>query len=372
MLDINLFRIEKGGNPELVRESQRKRFSSVEIVDEIITLDQAWIRHRFNVDELNKDINSLQLKIAEVKKSQKIKDKEISNSEEDVTSLLTKKNLLEESREREEIRLNAVWEELNTKLVSIGNIVHESVNVSNNEENNRVIRNWKPENYAHEMRDVQQHDLLIHHEILAKIEGYDPERGANVMGHRGYYLTGYGVLLNQAIINYGLNFLWKKGFKLIQTPFMMKKDIMAETCQLSQFDEELYKVMGDGIDKYLIATSEQPLSAFHRHEWLDPKTLPLKYAGISTCFRKEAGAHGKDTWGVFRTHQFEKVEQFVYTEPEKSWEVFEEMINNSEEFYQSLNIPYRIVEIVSGALNNAAAKKYDLEAWFPGSSKFML
>lgn len=135
-------------------------------------------------------------------------------------------------------------------------------------------------------------------------------------------------------------------------------------------------MVADGDDRYLIATSEQPISAFHSDEWFEKtsETLPVRYAGYSTCFRKEAGAHGRDTWGIFRVHQFEKVEQFCLTDPEKSWEMLEEMLGSSEEFYQSLGLSYRVVVIVSGALNNAAAKKYDLEAWFPfqGYSPFLL
>eukprot|EP01070_Trichotokara_eunicae_P002801 Trichotokara_eunicae@DN2927_c1_g1_i2.p1 len=119
-------------------------------------------------------------------------------------------------------------------------------------------------------------------------------------------------------------------------------------------------------DLYLIATSEQPISALHKGKSLDAKTLPLRYAGVSTCFRKEAGSHGKDTWGIFRVHQFEKIEQFVICSPEESWALHEEMIKAAEEFYQSLNLPYRVVNLASGELNDAAAKKYDLEAWFPG------
>jgi seryl-tRNA synthetase len=151
---------------------------------------------------------------------------------------------------------------------------------------------------------------------------------------------------------------------------------MAETCQLSDFDESLYKVEGKGSeendnnDYYLIATSEQPISAFHRDEWIEEKSLPIRYAGTSTCFRKEAGAHGKDTWGIFRIHQFEKIEQFVLTKPEDSWAAHEEMIATSQEFMKSLELPYQVINIVSGALNDAAAKKYDLEAWFPGYNAF--
>jgi len=152
----------------------------------------------------------------------------------------------------------------------------------------------------------------------------------------------------------------------------MLKDYMAKTAQLDDFDEQLYKVVdGDEAnDKYLIATSEQPISAFHADEWLIAKDLPIKYAGYSTCFRKEAGAHGKDTWGIFRVHQFEKIEQFVLSAPENSWELFNEMIEHSEEFFKSLGLSYRVVAIVSGALNNAAAKKYDLEAWFPFQGEY--
>lgn len=149
---------------------------------------------------------------------------------------------------------------------------------------------------------------------------------------------------------------------------------MAKTAQLSQFDEELYRVSegandGEG-DRYLIATSEQPLSCLHSEEWLQPGQLPIKYSGYSTCFRKEAGSHGRDAWGVFRVHQFEKVEQFILCKPDESWQHFDEMMATSEEFYKSLGLPYKVVGIVSGALNNAAAKKYDLEAYFPFQAEY--
>jgi seryl-tRNA synthetase len=178
-----------------------------------------------------------------------------------------------------------------------------------------------------------------------------------------------------------LQILDKKNYTPLYTPFFMKKEVMQEVAQLSQFDEELYKVVGKSSEladdkaveeKYLIATSEQPIAAFHRDEWLPESALPLRYAGMSSCFRQEVGSHGRDTRGIFRVHQFEKIEQFCITEPgnNKSWEMLEEMIGNAEEFNKALGIPYRVVVIVSGALNNAAAKKYDLEAWFPGSGAF--
>lgn len=147
---------------------------------------------------------------------------------------------------------------------------------------------------------------------------------------------------------------------------------MGKCAQLAQFDEELYKVTGDGDEKYLVATSEQALCAYHLGDRIYRAELPIRYAGYSTCFRKEAGSHGRDTAGIFRVHQFEKIEQFCITSPNgnESWEMFEEMIQNSQDFYKELGLPYQVVSIVSGALNLAAAKKYDLEGWFPASQTY--
>ena len=160
-----------------------------------------------------------------------------------------------------------------------------------------------------------------------RIGGYEPERGVATAGHRAYYLTGPGVMLNQALISYSLTYLSQRGYTPVQPPYFMNKNVMAGVAQLSQFDEELYKVTGDGEEKYLIATSEQPICAYHQGvTGSDKRRLRLSMlTGMSTCFRKEAGKHGKDTWGIFRVHQFDKIEQFVITDPEKSWEMHEEM-----------------------------------------------
>ncbi|KAL2133547.1 hypothetical protein VTI74DRAFT_2159 [Chaetomium olivicolor] len=354
MLDVNDFIVERGGNPELIRESQRKRHAPVEAVDEVIAMFEDHRRTAYAATQLNARINEVQKQIGPKKKAK-----------EDVTDLLKAKADLE--KEKKDLLASAAEKEklLKAKVRTIGNIVHDSVPVSDNEDNNRVERTWAPEGVTFEKRNV-----LSHHEVLDKLDGYDPERGVKVVGHRGYFLRKWGVFLNQALINYGLEFLNDRDYIPLQTPQLMLRDQMAKTAQLSQFDEELYKVTGDQADKYLIATSEQPISAYHSDEWLQPKQLPLKYAGYSTCFRKEAGAHGKDVWGIFRVHEFTKVEQFCITDPEKSWEMFDSMIGTSEEFFKSLGIPYRVVAIVSGALNNAAAKKLDLEAWFPHQGEF--
>lgn len=258
---------------------------------------------------------------------------------------------------------------LRKKAGLVGNYVADSVPVDNNEDNNEIVRKWSPEGF-----EVGQRKKLSHHEVLLRLDGYDPVRGVKLVGHRGYCLTGYGMFLNMALINYGIQFLFERGYTPNQPPFMLDRQQMAKTAQLSQFDEELYRVSESGentaTDRYLIATSEQPLSCLHSDEWIQPSQLPIKYAGYSTCFRKEAGSHGRDAWGVFRVHQFEKVEQFVICKPEDSWKHFDEMIEISEEFYKSLGLPYQVVSIVSGALNNAAAKKFDLEAYFPFQAEF--
>merc|ERR1712187_1101575 len=169
---------------------------------------------------------------------------------------------------------------------------------------------------------------------------------------------GPGVLLNQALINYGLAFLSLRGYTALQPPFFMKKELMGKTAELADYDDVLYKVIEDKdqpeLDKYLIATSEQPISAFHKGQFIDRSRFPLRYVGVSSCFRREAGSSGRDIRGIFRVHQFEKIEQFVYCDPQDSWHEHEKMIKMAEEFWQSLGVPYHTVCIVSGVLNNAA------------------
>lgn len=364
MLDINQFIEEKGGNPELIRQSQKARYANVEVVDEIIADYKEWVKTRFQLDELNKKQNKVQKEIG-----QKFKNKE------DASELLAEKDKIVAEKKALTEKEQEQDKDLKKKVFEVGNIVHPSVVVSNDEDNNEMVRSWKPETLPEVGTNASctgKPAKLSHHEVLLRLDGYDPERGVKISGHRGYFFRNYGVFLNQAMINYGLSFLASNGYTPLQSPVMMNKDVMSRTAQLSDFDEELYKVLDGDDEKYLIATSEQPISAYHSGEWFEKpqEQLPVRYAGYSSCFRREAGAHGKDAWGVFRVHAFEKIEQFVLTEPEKSWEEFDRMIGMSEKFYKSLGIPYRVVGIVSGELNNAAAKKYDLEAWFPYQQEY--
>ncbi|KAK0602900.1 hypothetical protein LWI29_038087 [Acer saccharum] len=276
MLDINLFREEKGHNPEIIRESQRRRFASVEIVDEIIKLDKEWRQRQFEVENIRKEINKINKQVAQLK-----------ISGQDASEMIKKSEEIRQTSDDKGAEVREAENTLKSKLEIVGNLVHDSVPVDNDEANNALLG-------------------------IA-----DLKKGADIAGGRGFYLKGDG------------------------TPFFMRKEIMAKCAQLAQFDEELYKVTGEGDDKYLIATAEQPLCAYHINDWIHPSELPIRYAGYSSCFRKEAGSHGRDTLGIFRVHQFEKVEQFCITSPNgnDSWEMHEEMIKNSEDFYKMLNLP---------------------------------
>ncbi|GAA89934.1 seryl-tRNA synthetase [Aspergillus luchuensis IFO 4308] len=345
MLDLADFISDRGGDPNKIKESQRKRYAPESVVDEVLSLYEEARRARYEVMQINSQLNALQKEIGKRKKNK-----------EDANDLMEQKADLERRKKDAEELAIQKEKQRDGKIRTIGNLVHDSVPVSNNEDDNAVIRTWAPDNVK-----VEKRNCLSHHEVLTRLDGFDSERGVKVVGHRGYCLTGYGLFLNLALINYGLEFLWGKGYKPNQPPQFMLKDMMAKTAQLEQFDEELYKVTESedkSTDKYLIATSEQPLSALHDGEWLQDKDLPIKLV-VPACLVNFS-------LGLTST----QIEQFVLTKPEDSWQAFDEMMATSEEFYRSLGLPYQVVAIVSGALNNAASKKYDLEAWFPFQGEY--
>jgi seryl-tRNA synthetase len=420
MLDINLFREDKAGADALktVRESQRRRMphkpnEAADSVDAVLRHDRAWRDARYELDRvaternaLNKQLKQLKLDAAAAAAATKqaphhTKDDNSSNSKDEAAIKLQKTQL--ETRETQLKDALAEAEASRTvALAAIGNLVHNSVPVHHDEEEgNTTERTWAPApTTGHHHSDDDGNGLLSqrnekhdadkntpaataaaaapdgrkarsHVDLLHMIDGVEYTRGVTVAGSRGYFLKGKGVLLNLALVQYGLKFMIERGFTPVQTPFFMEKSQMAKCAQLDDFDEQLYKVSGDG-EKYLIATSEQPMCVYHADEWINESELPRKFIGHSTCFRKEAGSHGRDQLGIFRVHQFEKLEQFCVTLPDDdvSYKMLEEMITNAEDFYQSLGISYRVINIASGALNDAAAKKYDLEGWFPGSKAY--
>lgn len=349
-IDINSLRKDRGGNPDKFRESQKQRFSDVDLIDRVIELDEEWRKKQGEWETLKMEINALQNEIkVKVKAKQDAKDI-IAQRKEKATE---EPNL---KKQAEDLKV-----QLDRELNKVANTVDPTVPISNNEDENEIVSTWGT--------CRMEADLFFHHDVLHRIDGYEPEKGVQVAGHRAYFLKGMGVLLNQALISYSQAFLMKRKFTLLQPPYFMSKECMAGVAQLEDFDEQLYKVIGED-EKYLIATSEQPICGFHKNEWIEESALPIRYGGTSTCFRKESGSHGKDTWGIFRVHQFEKIEQFCITEPEHSAQMQVEMLKTAEDFYQSLQLPYRVVNIVSGELNNAAIKKFDLEAWFPAYKEF--
>ncbi|EUB56711.1 Serine--tRNA ligase, cytoplasmic [Echinococcus granulosus] len=391
VLSLDLFRTDKGGDPDLLRKNERNRYKNPEAVDKIIDLDEQWRKARSACDRLNRSKNMCSKTIGK-----KMKAKELAGSDSVLPSEIME-NIIEITQEqidglnicqiktlticidetiKKQQKLSDELEKSRNDLVyEIGNILHPEVPISDDEENNKVIRTFG---------DASVVKQYSHVDLVQMVDGYDGDRGTAISGNRCYFLKGPLVFLEQAIINLALRMLYERKYVPLYTPFFMRKEVMQEVAQLSQFDEELYKVIGkreaigdrsnDAEEevKYLIATSEQPIAAYHRGEWVSPADLPLRYAGISTCFRQEVGSHGRDTRGIFRVHQFEKVEQFCITSPydNASWEMFDEMISTAESFFEILGIPYRVVSIVSGELNNAAAMKYDLEGWYPGSKAF--
>lgn len=376
-----MFRDEATAN--IIRESQRRRYQDPATVDKVIEVDQQWRKLQFLSEATKKFVNDCSRAVGEKKKAREA-DGEDLPIPEDILAKATEGKLDTDSLKAlnvTQLKSLSKWsatrvadlakealeaETLRDSLLNnIGNIVHESVPVEIDEEKGNTI--------ASLFGDVTRRLKYNHVDIMEKLGMMDTSRTVTSMaGGRSYVLKGGLVQLQVALISYGISFLVSRGYTPFYPPFFMTKEAMGAVAQLSQFDEELYKVTGEGEDKYLIATSEMPIAAYHRNKTFASLPEPIKYAGMSACFRKEAGAHGRDTTGIFRVHQFDKIEQFVVCSPkdDESWKILDQMIGTSEEFCKSLGLPYRVVNICSGALNNAAAKKFDLEAWFPGSGAF--
>ncbi|MEM4214826.1 MAG: serine--tRNA ligase [Candidatus Pacearchaeota archaeon] len=345
MLDIKLIR----ENPKEVKESLKKRGLDFKDVDLLLELDKKWRDLKKEVESLRAERNKISEKINEAKKQGKKIDDLILHAKE-----LPKKI---EKREKELIEIENKREELLEKLP---NLVDKSVPVGSAEKNKVLKVIGKIPKFTFEPKG--------HEELLIGLDCLDIERAAKVAGARFYYLKRELVKLNQALINYALDFLAKKGFILIQPPYMLRRDALKGAINLSAFEEMIYKIENE--DLYLIGTAEHALNAYYMNETLQAKDLPIRFAGISPCFRKEAGAHGKDTKGIFRIHQFEKVEQFVFCKPEQASKEFDLILKNSIELYKGLGIPFRVVLLASEDLGRTSAKTVDLEGWFPGQNAY--
>jgi len=348
MLDIKLLR----ENPEIVKKSLKQRGETEQLllVDQLVQDDRDWRSLQVEANNLRNKRNTLTGEIAKLRRQG-----------QDTATLVKEAEHIPDQIKDLENRAEALQRKVTDSLMNLPNILHESVPFGKDENDNVEVRKWGT---------LPKFDFkpLDHIDLAERLGLLDLERGAKVAGARFYYLRGDLVKLNYALIKFAIDFIEKRGFKLVQPPYMLKKEAIGGAVALADFEDVIYKIENE--DLYLIGTAEHPLLAQHLDEILDGQKLPLRYGGVSPCFRKEAGAHGRDTKGIFRIHQFEKVEQFVFSRPELSWEEHEKMIANAEEFFQLLKIPYRIVNVCTGDLGTVAAKKYDLEAWLPGQGKY--
>ena len=335
-------------NPLLIKDMLKRR--KVEYpFSELLDLDKKRRDLIIETQNLRHRKNTLSQSIAKKKENQESVNKELDEM----------KNVGEmmHSLEGEKSRVEKTYSEL---IYSIPNILNESVPTGDSEKDNIVIK-------MHD--DYIKPGFKIDHVNLANSLGLiDMERAAKISGARFYFLKNELVKMNQALINYALDFLAEHGYQLIQPPFMLRNDAIKGSIIMDDFKDVIYKIENE--DLFLIGTSEHAMASMHMDEILDSRKLPLRYASISPCFRKEAGAHGKDMKGIFRVHQFEKVEQFVISDSLNSFDEHERMLNITERFYQNLEIPFRVVLLCSADTGKVSSKTYDIEAWMPGQNQY--
>lgn len=343
MLDINFIREHK----EDVKNNLKKRGDRYDpkVIDELVDYDKEWRELKGKVDDLRHGRNELTLQITKLSKEKK-----------DISKLIAKAKGLPDEIKRNEERVSELRKKIDSILLNIPNMLDKSVPVGEGDKENKVVKLFGK-------KKKSKFKLLSHVDLVEKNDWVDLERAAKISGARWYFLKGELALLEQALVRYGIDFMLKKKFRLIVPPFFMNRKSYEGVVDLGTFGEMLYKVEGE--DLYAIATSEHPITAMFMNEIFSEKDLPVKIFGYSTNFRKEAGAHGKDTKGIFRVHQFNKVEQLVFCKPENSWKLHEELIKNAIQFFKGLGLHFRQVNICSGEIGNIAAKKYDLEVWCP-------
>jgi seryl-tRNA synthetase len=344
-------------DPKLLKESPRtvkdmliKRNMRDFPLDELVTIDRRRRELIIETEELRKKRNVLAGAIARKKKDKQDASPELQQMKE-VSNLVSK-------CEDELMKTENKFEHL---MMMVPNMLHDSVPSGIDEKDNVVMR----QNGDIRTMDFDPKD---HVDIATALDLVDIERAAKVSGARFYFLKNELVKMNQALVNYALDFLSDHGYIHVQPPYMIKQEPMSGAVIMSDFQDVIYKIEGE--DLYMIGTSEHAIASMHMDEILEGKKLPIRYAGYSPCFRKEAGAHGKDMKGIFRVHQFEKVEQFVFCRPEDSWKEHEKMIALAEEFFEKLGIPHRVILLCSGDTGKISSKTYDIEAWMAGQNAY--
>ncbi|HLC52652.1 MAG TPA: serine--tRNA ligase [Candidatus Nanoarchaeia archaeon] len=348
MIDINVLR----ENPDAVKASERKRGKDQKQVDIVLKLDQQWKKELKELEQLKRQRNLVSEEINQAKKARDEK---------------TAKNKIKKMREvaddikNQEEKVDKLLHGRNVELGKISNVMHPGVPEGKDDSQNVELKTWgkKPEfNF----------EIKTHVELCENLDLADFETSAKTSGNGFYFLKGKLGLLNQALIRFAIDFMDKKCYQYIEPPLLIRKQVLNAAIDASEWDKTIYSISGE--DLALIGTSEHSLLGIHTGEALTEKQLPKKYFSYSMCFRKEVGAHGINDKGLWRTHQFNKVEQFIFCNPEDSEKFFSELLQNSEEILQALKLPYRVIEICAGDLAAWKHKSYDLEVWRPTTKEY--
>jgi seryl-tRNA synthetase len=338
-----------------IKESLKRRKSTYPI-DKLLEIDKKWRDEKGHLQELQAKRNKASIEVGELKKG----GKEISGKVESLAFLKEQIEELDQSVSKNE-------KEMEKLLWNMPNVLDKEVPYGESEEQNVELRKWGTIEKGHKSAN--------HEETFTKLGLLDMKQASIVSGARFYYLKGDLAVLEQAILRFGLDQMVKKGYTPIAPPLMLKKEFYKGATAVGDFEESLYKVADPNEagaqkdyektaeDLYLIATSEHPIAALHANQLLKSGDLPLKYVGISPCFRREAGSRSKDTKGIFRVHHFYKIEQYIFCKPEDSPKYFDELLANSEDIIQKLKMPYRVLEFCTGGIGTVAARKNDVEAY---------
>ena len=348
MLEMRMFR----ELADVIRADHDRRGIPHDLIDQVISLDQEWKDLRYRADQIRKQRNEAARNIAAAKKS--------GNSEEAERILAQVANL---GAEIEKLGSKADETEQNRDLIrmKIPNILHESVPLGDDDEGNTA-------HSMHGEKPTFDFEPKVHNDLIEENAWVDLGRAAKVAGSRFYYLKGDLARLELALQQFAIDFLVNRGYTLVQPPVMMNRQSYEGVTDLGDFETVMYDIQPDGY--YAIATSEHPLTAMFMDEIIEPSLLPIKMVGVSPCFRREVGAHGLSDKGIWRVHQFTKVEQIVICKPEESWDHHEDLLQNCIDLWDELGLHYRVVNICTGDMGTVAAKKYDLEAWLPGVNNY--
>ncbi|WP_436962936.1 serine--tRNA ligase [Staphylococcus succinus] len=347
MLDIKVFRNE----PDFIKEKVKKRGMDVKVVDDVLELDEQRRQLISKAEEMKAERNKVSGEIAQKKR----------NKEDADDAIAAMRNLGDEIKALDDT-LNQVDQELNDKLSRIPNIIQDEVPEGATEDDNVEVKRWgTPRSFDFEAQ--------AHWDLVEALKMVDFERAAKVSGARFVFLTGEGAQLERALMNYMITkHTTQHGYTEMMVPQLVNADSMYGTGQLPKFEEDLFKVEKEGL--YTIPTAEVPLTNYYRNEIIDPDVLPAKFTAQSACYRSEAGSAGRDTRGLIRLHQFDKVEMVRVEKPEDSWQALEEMTGHAEAILEELGLPYRRVNLCTGDIGFGASKTYDLEVWLPSYNDY--